>query len=87
MKVLLQVTVIDRAKTFYFKGSGEIDVIMLEKDHVKAIEVKWANQIRPNDLAQLKNFKDAIILTKAPQKGLIENIHAIPVPEFLFNLI
>ncbi len=44
-------------KTFYFKGQGEIDVITLQANHIQAIEVKWANQLRSTDLKMLTQFK------------------------------
>jgi len=63
-------------KTFYFKGQGEVDVIWLKGQVIQAIEVKWANQVRSNDLKMLKQFKNSLILTKNPQAGTIENIQS-----------
>lgn len=62
-------------KTFYFKGQGEIDVIFLKEKTIQAIEVKWAEQVRPNDLKMLKQFQNARILAKNSQEGSIENIN------------
>lgn len=73
-------------KTFYFKGQGEVDVIWLTGKMVKAIEVKWSLQLRPNDLKTLKQFKNCIILGKTLQVGAIDNIQVMPVYQFLFNL-
>lgn len=73
-------------KAFYFKGEGEIDVIWLIKNHIKAIEVKWAEQIRSSDLKTLKHFKDKLILGKLPILGNIEGVVSMPVYEFLYNL-
>lgn len=72
-------------KTFYFKGQGEIDIIMLYENIVKAIEVKWSEQVRAVDLKMLKTFKNSMILTKTPQQGTIENIQSIPVYAFLYD--
>lgn len=72
-------------KTFYFKGQGEIDLICIQNDTITALEVKWAEQLRPNDLKQLKNFHNGLILTKHAQKGKIENIVSLPVYEFLYH--
>ena len=74
------------AKAYYFKGQGEIDVIWLRENLIHAIEVKWAEQIRPNDLKMLKHFKNSIILTKNTQVGSIENIESMPVYQFLYDL-
>lgn len=70
-------------KTFYFKGQGEIDVIWLHVNKVQAIEIKWSNQLRSNDLKTLKSFDNSLILTKTPHVGQIEHITSIPVYEFL----
>ena len=74
-------------KTFYFKGQqGEVDVILLDKKTFKAIEVKWAKQVRANDLKMLKQFKHSMILTKSPQLGKIDHIVSVPVYQFLYEL-
>jgi predicted AAA+ superfamily ATPase len=74
------------AKTFYFKAQGEIDIIWLKEKIIQAIEVKWSNQLRPNDLKTLKQFKNSLILGKNPETGTIENIKVMPVYHFLFHL-
>lgn len=74
------------AKTFYFKGQGEVDVIWLQGKRVQAIEVKWAEQVRANDLKMLKQFKNSMILTKTSETGMIENIQSMPVYQFLWQL-
>lgn len=71
---------------YYFKGQGEIDVITLSDNKPLAIEVKWAEQIRPNDLKTLKSFGTGIILTKMSQSGIVEGIESKPVYEFLYEL-
>ena len=71
------------AKTYYFKGQGEVDVIWLKDKDPQAIEVKWANQLRPADLKTLRNFSESVILTKSTIQGQVEGIKTIPVYEFL----
>ena len=73
-------------KIYYFKGQGEIDVIWLRAKDIQAIEIKWANQIRPNDLKMLKHFKNNIILQKLPESGTINEIKVLPVYQFLYDL-
>ncbi len=72
------------AKTFYFKGQGEIDMIWL-RDEPEAIEVKWAEQIRPVDLKMLKQFSKSIILTKMLREGSVDQIKSMPVCRFLYD--
>ncbi len=72
-------------KTFYFKGQGEVDVIYLKNNKTYAIEVKWANQLRANDIKTLKQFPNSMILTKSTAKGKIDDIPAVSVYEFLYH--
>jgi len=74
-------------RTFYFKGEGEIDVILLRNQQTNAIEVKWSNQLRPHDLKLLKLFKKSVILTKTPVSGTLEGIQCLPVYDFLMNFM
>jgi len=73
-------------KTYYFKGQGEVDVIRLVDQNIQAIEVKWSNQLRQSDLKMLKQFNNSVILTKQTFKGKIEEIEALPVFQFLYDL-
>lgn len=73
-------------KTYYFKGQGEVDVIWLIANAVEAIEVKWTNQLRQNDLTTLKLFKKNLLLHKPPQAGNIDGINTQPVYQFLYDL-
>ena len=72
-------------RVFYFKGQGEIDVIQVVNENVTAIEVKWANQTRPIDAKTLKQFRNAIVVTKTPQSGLSDGVQFIPVYLFLME--
>lgn len=73
------------SKTFYFKGQGEIDVIRYTDSGYQAVEVKWANQIKPSDLKMLKQFNNAMIVTKNTS-GKIDDIISIPVSQFLYEI-
>ncbi|MDF1653949.1 MAG: ATP-binding protein [Coxiellaceae bacterium] len=72
-------------KTFYYKSQGEVDVLTCDGKHIEAIEVKWANQVRPADFKTLKNFHNALILKKQPGKGNIDNIAANSVYQWLYQ--
>lgn len=73
-------------KVFYFKGQGEVDVILLRDNQTIALEVKWAEQIRANDLKTLKQFHPASILTKQSHTGVIDGINSLPVYQFLLGI-
>lgn len=70
-------------RTFYFKGQGEVDVIWIKNKVVCAAEVKWANQIRPNDLKAIKQFSNGLILGKQNVQGHIDEVALVPVYQFL----
>lgn len=69
--------------SYYIKAEGEIDLLLVIGKRFLPIEVKWSNQVRPKDLAQLKKYPMGVILTKAPTLGRIEGIRAFPLPLFL----
>jgi predicted AAA+ superfamily ATPase len=73
-------------KTFYFKGDGEIDVVWHKNTIYQAIEVKWSQQLRPNDFKTLKQFKHRLILGKTPAEGVIDGTLSMPVYQFLNEL-
>lgn len=72
-------------RVFYFKGQGEVDVILARDDQVIALEVKWAEQIRANDIKTLKQFHPASILTKHDRSGIVDGISSMPVYQFLMD--
>ncbi len=47
------------SQMFYYKSTGgsEIDLILEEEDHLKAIEIKSSKTIQKSDLSNLKDFK------------------------------
>lgn len=72
--------------TYYIKAEGEIDIAYVDKERFWPVEVKWTNQIRPNDLKQLGKYPSATLLTKKSQIGKIDNIHCEPIVFALLKL-
>jgi len=68
---------------YYLKGEGEIDLIVVLGKNFLPLEIKWSNQLRPKDLAQLKKYPHSILLTKQTEQGQIENLRIYPLPLFL----
>lgn len=71
--------------SYYIKADGEIDLVVVEGENFLPIEVKWTNNLRANDLKQLKKYKHSIVLTKSKYEGNIEGIKAWPLPMFLIK--
>lgn len=72
-----------RFPSYYLKADGEIDVILVEGRKFTPVEIKWTNQLRPQDLKQLSKYKNSVILTKNSIEGRIGEIKAVPLPLFL----
>ncbi|HQH81140.1 MAG TPA: ATP-binding protein [bacterium] len=66
--------------TYYIKAEGEIDLVLVAGKIFVPIEVKWTNQLRPNDLKQLAKYERSIILTKGLSCGHVDGIRSIPLP-------
>ncbi|MBF0493236.1 MAG: ATP-binding protein [Deltaproteobacteria bacterium] len=71
--------------SYYLKAEGEIDLVMVLGKHFLPLEVKWANQIRANDLKQLKKYPSSILLSKSFEKATYEGIRVFPLPLFLLE--
>ena len=39
--------------TYYIKAENEVDIAYIDNDKFWPVEVKWTNQLRPNDLKQI----------------------------------
>jgi predicted AAA+ superfamily ATPase len=75
------------SSSFYFKGTtGEVDVIRLQQGKAQAIEIKWAEQFRSNDLKTLQQFPNRILLGKQASEGVINETTVMPVYQFLYQL-
>lgn len=72
--------------TYYIKGDGEVDIAYVKEGKFWPIEVKWTNQVRPQDLKQILKYPWGKILTQVKTSGVIEGISTIPLPIALFEL-
>ncbi len=70
---------------YYLKGTGEVDLVVVDKDRFVPIEVKWTGQLRSQDLKQIAKYPQAKILTKQPSRGVVKNVPTIPLPLFLVS--
>jgi predicted AAA+ superfamily ATPase len=70
---------------YYIKTEGEIDIVAVVGKTFVPIEVKWTNQLRPQDMKQLMKYKNSVILTKRLNDGDINGIRSLSLPEFLLR--
>lgn len=66
--------------TYYIKAEGEIDVAYVDDKKFFPIEVKWRNQLRPEDLKQIKKYPRARVFAKTFSQGEIDGISIEPLP-------
>lgn len=74
-----------RFPLYYLKAEGEIDLVIPHGKQFLPIETKWSEQTRAKDLAQLRKYKNSVILTKADRKGTIDGVLSCPLPLFLIE--
>ncbi len=66
--------------TYYIKADGEIDVAYVFEKKFFPIEVKWRNQLRPEDLKQIKKYPRARVFSKTFSYGNVDGISIEPLP-------
>lgn len=75
------------------RGGSEVDFVLYGKDCFIAIEVKNGDAVSRSDLSSLKAFKDdypeaKLFLLYRGQRRLVQDeIHCVPVQEFLLNIL
>ncbi len=70
---------------YYIKGKGEVDVALVHKHRIWALEIKWRNQIRAADIKELQRFTHKVLLTKQPVWEQRDDILYMPIPLFLLQ--
>jgi hypothetical protein len=73
-------------KTYYIKGDkGEVDVVYTKGKSFFPVEIKWTNQLRPDELKQVKMYKNSLILGKKRVSTSINDIPYVPLIRFLLR--
>lgn len=72
-------------QTYYIKAELEVDVAYIKENKFWPIEVKWANQLRPQDLKQVLKYKNAEIWAKVQKEGELQGVPVAPLPWALFS--
>jgi predicted AAA+ superfamily ATPase len=75
------------APTYYIKGSkGEVDIALVQQKTMLPVEIKWTKRIRPEDLKQIRIYKNGIILTQSSQTQTINANIVLPLIRFLVHI-
>lgn len=74
-------------KIYYIKGDkGEVDIAYILKDRFYPVEIKWTNQLRPEELKQVSRYPNGLILGKKRQLSMIANIPCYPLIRYLLGM-
>lgn len=72
--------------TFYIKAEGEVDIAYVRRGKLLPVEVKWTEQLRPRDLAQIAKYGNARIWAKTWSPNAVHGIPVEPLPLALYRL-
>ncbi|MCP5102165.1 MAG: ATP-binding protein [bacterium] len=86
----VEATAVDHCKrwapTYYIKGAkGEVDIAVVQGNRMYPVEVKWSRNIRPEDLKQIRNYKNGIVLTPMPEIRTVKDVTFVPFVRFLVH--
>lgn len=72
--------------TYYIKAENEVDIAYIDQRRFWPIEIKWINQMRPQDLKQILKYKNGKIWAKIKSSSQINNTPILPLPWALAQL-
>jgi predicted AAA+ superfamily ATPase len=73
-------------EVFYVKGTGEIDVAWYAGRRLQLLEAKWAKQLRPEELKEIRRRGHGVIAGRGQQEGAIEGVRVLPAAVVLLRL-
>ena len=71
--------------TYYIKAAGEVDIAWVEGRRFFPVEIKWTNQLRSKDLAQVSKYRNSQIWARQYQAGTAGSIPVEPLPIALWS--
>jgi hypothetical protein len=91
ISLLAEGVVIDQFRryrpVYYIKGTrGEVDAAVVVKNTFLPIEVKWARQIRPQEIKQIKHYPNGIIYGPREMDQPAENPSVYSLPRELLRV-
>ena len=73
-------------KTYYIKGDkGEVDIAYVEGKRFFPLEVKWSQNIRPEELKQIMCYPNGLILSRVQETRSIMGIPCVPLVRYLLS--
>jgi predicted AAA+ superfamily ATPase len=74
------------AEALYVKGKGEIDVAWYAGRKLRLLEVKWSQQLRPEELKEIRRRGRGLIASRARQAGKLDGLKVLPAAVVLLRL-
>jgi len=75
-----------RFPVYYIKGNkGEVDIAVVINNRMVPIEVKWTNQIRTEELKQIRNYNNGRLIHKGNEAKKILDLNTFTVIDFLMT--
>lgn len=71
---------------YYVKGAGEVDCAWLERGRLQLLEVKWAAQVRPEELKEIRRRQGGVVAARTGRGGAIDGIPVLPAAVVLLRL-
>jgi predicted AAA+ superfamily ATPase len=71
---------------YYIKADKEVDLAYIKNDKFYPVEIKWTNQVRPEDLKQILKYQNGLILSKNHGESKIDNTPVRFLPRELLKL-
>jgi predicted AAA+ superfamily ATPase len=71
---------------YYVKGQGEVDCAWYERGRLQLLEVKWAVQLRPEELKEIRRRGCGVIAARTSRGGDFDGISVVPAAVALLRL-
>jgi hypothetical protein len=89
LSTLVETAVINNVRrmypTYYIKAEGEVDLAYVSQNKFYPIEMKWTNQIRPQDLKQIKKYENGRLWARVQEPHHIGALSILPLPQALYE--
>ena len=73
-------------EVFYLKGKGEVDAAWYDGRRLNLVEVKWSQQLRPEELKEIRRRGHGVVAAKVDAPGEIDGVTVLPAALVLLRL-
>jgi predicted AAA+ superfamily ATPase len=74
------------AEGFYVKGAGEIDCAWYEGRHLQFVEVKWATQLRPEEMKEIRRRGRGVVACRTREARQLDGLTILPAAVVLLRV-